>query len=321
MDPSWPLVVLSAAVSVSVVVVTLVCVNCWRRRPLVSIRQTHASEDYMPSTEFRVIHPLQPPIDLNSIRSAPFLLSPPRVLSSSDGTQRSHRSFTATDTESNPSYENPTEGAEYVNPDAHLPDSDVEDPGYIIVIPDREPSINQSRASTPSSDVRNDYVNLGDEEQEKQEEQAEEEHEEQEEEEEEQEEQDYMNVHSKKTSAHSDTDTDDETDDDDYDDYEGNYVNQPPVSLIPDVFLPEEAAAHFVFFLPDDSVSSERDGTQTDGLKLTTVTFLNHHVASMMFRPLTTEPVETYLGRNVPPQFLFEVCFSSLFHFSFSLLL
>ncbi|XP_035035654.1 uncharacterized protein LOC118122864 isoform X2 [Hippoglossus stenolepis] len=257
MTPSWFLVVLSAALSVCFVVLTLACVNCWRRRPLVSIRQTHASEDYMPSTEFRVrvIHPMQPSSDLNSIRSAPHLLSPPRVLSSSDGTQRSHRSFN-TETGSNPSYENPEDGPDYVNPDPNLPDSDVEDPGYIIVIPGGEAlaSSNQSRASTPSSDVRHDYVNLG-EEQEQDEEQ----------EEEPEEEQDYLNVDPQlsqkaaaESSVHSDTDTDD--------DVEGNYVNQPPVSLIPGVSLPEEAAVHFLFFLPD-SFTSEPDGTQTDGQK------------------------------------------------------
>ncbi|XP_060946413.1 uncharacterized protein LOC133023406 [Limanda limanda] len=213
----WFLVVLSAALSVSVVVLTLACVNCWRRRPLVSIRQTHASEDYTPSTEFhvRVNHPMQPSSDLSSIRSAPHLLSPPRVLSSSDGTQR-HRSFTPTDTGSNPSYENPEDGPDYVNPDPNLPDSDVEDPGYIIVIPgcDALASSNQSRASTPSSDVRHDYVNLGEEEQEQEEEPD----------------QDYLNVDpqlSQKAAAESsglsNSDTDTDTDD------EGNYVNQPPM--------------------------------------------------------------------------------------------
>ncbi|XP_053298953.1 uncharacterized protein LOC128458218 isoform X2 [Pleuronectes platessa] len=251
---SWFLVVLSAALSVSFVVLALACVNCWRRRPLVSIRQTHASEDYTPSTEFRVrvIHPMQPSSDLNSIRSAPHLLSPPRVLSSADGTQRSHRSFTPTETDSNPSYENPADGPDYVNPDPDLPDSDVEDPGYIIVIPGCEAlaSSNQSRASSPSSDVRHDYVNLGEEE----------------EEEEESEYQDYLNVDPQlsqkaaaESSGHSDTDSDE--------DVEGNYVNQPPVSLIPGASLPQEAAVHSLFFLPDDPITSEPDGTQTDGQK------------------------------------------------------
>ncbi|XP_062264274.1 protein timeless-like isoform X4 [Platichthys flesus] len=219
----WFLVVLSAALSVSLVVLTLACVNCWRRRPLVSIRQTHASEDYTPSTEFRVrvIHPMQPSSDLNSIRSAPHLLSPPRVLSSSDGTQRSHRSFTPTETDSNPSYENPADGPDYVNPDPNLPDSDVEDPGYIIVIPGCEAlaSSNQSRASSPSSDVRHDYVNLG-----------EEEAEEEEEEEEEPEEPDYLNVDlqlSQKAAAESSGHSDSDSDSDE--DVEGNYVNQPPM--------------------------------------------------------------------------------------------
>lgn len=39
-------------------------------------------------------------------------------------------------------------------------ESDAEDPGYIIVLPDGEaPQTNQSRASTPSSD-NNDYENV-----------------------------------------------------------------------------------------------------------------------------------------------------------------
>ncbi|XP_040013562.1 uncharacterized protein LOC120806409 isoform X3 [Xiphias gladius] len=154
----------------------------------------------MQSTEFRVIHPLQPAGDLNSIRSAPHLLSPHRVVSPSadPGTQRRHRSFTPTET-----------GPEYVNPDPNLPDSDIEDPGYITVIPDVEaptPS-SESRASTPSSDVRHDYVNL-------------------------EEERDYLNVdpllsQKSKPELLPQSDTDD--DDDDDDDYEGNYVNQPPM--------------------------------------------------------------------------------------------
>ncbi|XP_040013554.1 uncharacterized protein LOC120806409 isoform X2 [Xiphias gladius] len=153
MDPSWFFLVLSAAVFVSIVLLAVVCLDCWNKGALVSIRQTNASEEYMQSTEFRVIHPLQPAGDLNSIRSAPHLLSPHRVVSPSadPGTQRRHRSFTPTET-----------GPEYVNPDPNLPDSDIEDPGYITVIPDVEaptPS-SESRASTPSSDVRHDYVNL-----------------------------------------------------------------------------------------------------------------------------------------------------------------
>ncbi|XP_056258357.1 linker for activation of T-cells family member 1-like isoform X1 [Seriola aureovittata] len=247
MDASWFLLVLSVAILVSMVLLVVVCLDCWNKGPLVSIRQTNASEEYMQSTEFRVIHPLHPGSDLNSIRSGPHLLSPPRVLSSStdSGTQRRHQSFTQTETESNPSYENPVEGPEYANPDPNCHDSDVEEPGYIIVIPDGEalaPS-SISRASTPSSDVRHEYVNL----------EEEKEKEEEEEQEEEEDDLDYQNVDPKNSLTHSltaalcrsrptsreegpnlndatsESSALSETDDDDDDDDEGNYVNQPPL--------------------------------------------------------------------------------------------
>ncbi|KAG8006582.1 hypothetical protein GBF38_021042 [Nibea albiflora] len=60
--------------------------------------------------------------------------------SSDPGTQR-HSTYTATETDSNPSYENPV-----------VVESDNDDPGYIIVLPEgATPVTNQSRASTPSS--------------------------------------------------------------------------------------------------------------------------------------------------------------------------
>ncbi|XP_071321512.1 linker for activation of T-cells family member 1 isoform X2 [Trachinotus anak] len=215
MDASWFLLVLSAAILISMVLLVVVCVDCWNKGPLVSISQTNASEEYIQSTEFRVIHPLHPAGDLNSIRSAPHLLSP-HSSSADPRTQRRHRSFTPTETESNPSYENPAEGPDYANPDPNLHDSDVEDPGYIIVIPDGDalaPS-NPSRASTPSSDVRNEYVNLQDQ---KEEEESEEEPED---------ERDYLNVDPKNPqNATSESSIQTDTDDDD----EGNYVNQPPL--------------------------------------------------------------------------------------------
>ncbi|XP_059204485.1 linker for activation of T-cells family member 1-like [Centropristis striata] len=150
MAVSWLIWVLAAAIFVSTVLLAVVCLQCRSRGPLVSIRQGNSSEDYMPSDHFRVIHPSMP----NSIHLPSNLLSPFSP-STDPGTQHRHRSVTPTETESNPSYENPTEGPDYIN------ESDAEDPGYIIVLPDGEtPQNNQSRASTPSSDVRNDYENV-----------------------------------------------------------------------------------------------------------------------------------------------------------------
>ncbi|XP_076608413.1 uncharacterized protein LOC143333919 [Chaetodon auriga] len=146
MAVSWLLVVMAAAVFASMVVLVVACLHCRNKGPLVHIRQANASEE---STEFRVIHPSQPTIDRNSIHPSSNLLSP----FSDPGTQRRHRSFTPTETESNPSYENPADGPGYINSE-----SDAEDPGYIIVLPEGE--TNQSRASTPSSDVLHDYENV-----------------------------------------------------------------------------------------------------------------------------------------------------------------
>ncbi|XP_033501487.1 uncharacterized protein LOC117268862 isoform X2 [Epinephelus lanceolatus] len=201
MTASWLIWFLVSAIFVSMVLLAVVCLNCRNKGPLVSIRQVNASEEYMPSTEFRIIHPFaaQPSTDLNSIHLSSNLLSPFSPLAD-PGTQRRHRSFTPTETESNPSYENPADGPDYINTE-----SDAEDPGYIIVLPEGEtPLTNQSRASTPSSDVQHDYVNVL----------------------ESKEERDYLNVeplHFQRStpdlSTQSDSDDDEESDD------EENYVN------------------------------------------------------------------------------------------------
>ncbi|XP_041813843.1 uncharacterized protein LOC121621438 isoform X1 [Chelmon rostratus] len=152
MAVSWLLLVMAGAVFVSMVLLAVVCLHCRNKGPLVYIRQANPSEE---STEFRVIHPSQPTIDRNSIHPSSNQLSP-FSLSADPGTQRRHRSFTPTETDSNPSYENPADGPDYVNSE-----SDAEDPGYIIVLPEGEtPLTNQSRASTPSSDVLHDYENV-----------------------------------------------------------------------------------------------------------------------------------------------------------------
>ncbi|XP_044037483.1 uncharacterized protein LOC122869026 [Siniperca chuatsi] len=193
MDASWLLWVLAAAVLVSMVLLAVVCLHCMNKGPLASIRQ--ASEDYLPSTEFRVIHPSQPTNDQNSIHPSSNLLSP---FSLSAGTQRRHRSVTPTETESNPSYENPAEGPDYVNAD-----SDAEDPPYVTVLPDGEaPLTNQSRASTPSSDIRHDYENVP----------------------EKKEDREYLNVDPLHFQI-STPELTDPSDSDDDDDDEGNYVN------------------------------------------------------------------------------------------------
>ncbi|XP_054463495.1 uncharacterized protein LOC129098513 isoform X2 [Anoplopoma fimbria] len=208
MADSWFFWVLAAAIFVSMVLLAVVCLNCRDNGPLVSIRQVNDSEDYMPSTHFRVIHPSSTDTDLNPIHRPSNHLSP--YLPSVDGgTQRRHRSFTPTETESNPSYENPPDGADYINTE-----SDGDDPGYIIVLPEGvTPQTNQSRASTPSSDVLHDYENVP----EKKVLVS-------------SEDKDYLNVeplHFQRStpdlSAQSDSDDDDSDDDDDDD--EANYVN------------------------------------------------------------------------------------------------
>ncbi|GAA6235499.1 WASH complex subunit CCDC53 homolog isoform X1 [Lates japonicus] len=225
MEASWLLVALSATVVISIVLLAVVCLDCWKKGPESVIRERNASDEYIPSNQFRVIHPSQPTSELNSSRSAPHLLSPSRIMSSSDpGTQRRQRSFTPTETESNPSYENPPEDPPYVNPDPNHPDSDVEDPGYIIVIPDGEavPTATPSRASSPSSDGQHDYENIQKE--------MEPEEKQNTEDEDQDDEQDYLNVpmnsQTVTTGSSAQSDTDD-TDNDD--DYEASYVNQPPM--------------------------------------------------------------------------------------------
>uniref|UniRef100_UPI0037E8C345 linker for activation of T-cells family member 1 n=1 Tax=Semicossyphus pulcher TaxID=241346 RepID=UPI0037E8C345 len=201
MGSSWLVLVMVAAIFVSMVLLAVVCLDCRVKGPPVSISQANASDEYISSTNFRVIHSSQPNMDLNSIHSPSNLLSP--FSSSSDpGTQRRHRPVTPSETESNPSYENPADGPDYVNDE-----SDTEDPGYIIVLPGGDaPLTNLSRASTPSSDVRHDYENVP----------------------EKKEERDYLNVEllhfegsTPDLSAQSDSDDDDD---------EGNYVNQPPLT-------------------------------------------------------------------------------------------
>ncbi|CAJ1076467.1 uncharacterized protein LOC121503586 [Xyrichtys novacula] len=177
MSSSWIALVMVAAIFISMVLLAAVCLDCRVKGPPVSISQAATSDVY---------------------------ISPPQTDS---GSQRRKTSFTPTETESNPSYENQADVSDYINAD-----SDQEDHGYIVVLPDGP--TNPSRASTPSSDVQHDYENFpktG-------------------------EDRDYLNVEPlnferstpdlSAKSCSSSSSSDDEED-------EGNYVNQPPMHCSP----------------------------------------------------------------------------------------
>nr|XP_020468869.1 uncharacterized protein LOC109967555 isoform X2 [Monopterus albus] len=152
MDVSWFILMVLAAIFVSTILLAVVCLDCRNKSVLVYVSQTHASEEYIPSSEFSVIRPSQTATDQNSFTASSNNLSHLSPLAV-PGTQRRPRSVTPIETGSIPSYENQA--------GPQPADSDAEDAGYILVLPDDEapPTTNQSRASTPSSD-RNDYVNL-----------------------------------------------------------------------------------------------------------------------------------------------------------------
>ncbi|XP_063328617.1 uncharacterized protein LOC134626593 isoform X3 [Pelmatolapia mariae] len=202
MDFSWFLLLVSAAVFVSIVLLAVICLDCRNKGPLRSIQQT-ASEEYT-SPEFRVIHPA--PLSMPTSRSLasgsisvaqPTLPPNPIIITTPPpdphlrppfSTKPEHRPYTPTETGEPgkdkalfklyfsvlPSYPNlllhfsPTESnPSYENPE---PEKDVEDPAdnYIEVLPDNleeskgVPADIESRASTPSSD--HNYVNLDEEE-------------------------------------------------------------------------------------------------------------------------------------------------------------
>ncbi|XP_013888154.1 linker for activation of T-cells family member 1 [Austrofundulus limnaeus] len=207
MDVSWLTVVLSTVVFISTVLLTVVCLDCRNKSPLASISQTTASEEHIQTSGFIVIHSSQPHPDQNSMHS-PSILLPPHPNSEDRRSDRRLRPYTPTETESNPSYENPVPGTDV--------DNDPEDNGYIIVIPEPDPvPDNPSRASTPSSDMSTDhqYVNIGETEL-KPETDSESES-------------NYLNVedmhHQRSTPDLSSRSEDDDDDD------EGNYVNQLPM--------------------------------------------------------------------------------------------
>ncbi|XP_007573955.1 linker for activation of T-cells family member 1-like isoform X2 [Poecilia formosa] len=150
MDVSWLSLLMMVAVFAASVLLAAVCLDCGNKSPLASISQTAASEEYVPSG-FIVVHPCagQARLDQNLVHSPSTLK--PHPIPAGRGSGQPLRPYTPTETESNPSYENPAPGTDF-------PDSDAEGNGYIEVIPETEPS----RASTPSLDSA-DYVNLEDE--------------------------------------------------------------------------------------------------------------------------------------------------------------
>ncbi|XP_032442409.1 clumping factor B-like isoform X2 [Xiphophorus hellerii] len=148
MDVSWLSLLMMAAAVAASVLLAAVCLDCGNKSPLASISQTAASEEYVPSSGFIVVHPFagQARLDQNLVHSPPILK--PHPIPAGRGSGQPLRPYTPTETESNPSYENPA-------PETDFPDSDAEGNGYIEVLPETEPS----RASTPSLDSA-DYVNL-----------------------------------------------------------------------------------------------------------------------------------------------------------------
>ncbi|KAM9393096.1 linker for activation of T-cells family member 1 isoform 2-T2 [Pholidichthys leucotaenia] len=167
MDNSWLAIAVSAVIFISTVFLSVICLGCRRKRPPAYISQ--AVDEYVPSTNFGVIHPAQrTPSNLNSSQSPTGMLSPlPNSVNS--GTQWRQPSITPTETESNASYENqvkqPDHNSDYENVEKRSnsrPESQQSDPdGYIQVLPsDDKTSKNPSRASSCSSD-NHEYVNVG----------------------------------------------------------------------------------------------------------------------------------------------------------------
>ncbi|KAM4717157.1 linker for activation of T-cells family member 1 isoform 2-T2 [Anableps anableps] len=151
MDVSWLTLLMLAAVLIATVLLAIVCLDCRNKSPLASISQTAASEEYVPSSGFMVIHPFagQPRPNQSTIHSPSSLK--PQSIPADRGSDRGLRAYTPTETESNASYENPVPGTDLLDSDA---EGDPEGDGYIVVLPDPQPS----RGSTPSSDPN--YVNV-----------------------------------------------------------------------------------------------------------------------------------------------------------------
>ncbi|XP_077413539.1 uncharacterized protein LOC144043602 isoform X2 [Vanacampus margaritifer] len=149
-------VLVSAAMLACGVVLALVCLHCRDNGPPVSIREASVTGEYIPSTQFRLVHPHQSTTRLTSSLLSPFI---PASHRGSQCSRRSNRE--PTESESNHSYQNSHDGQSpshtFTEPD--FPESLTGD--YIIVLPGDEASAtNHSGVSTPSSGEPHDYENV-----------------------------------------------------------------------------------------------------------------------------------------------------------------
>ncbi|XP_077386380.1 uncharacterized protein LOC144024147 [Festucalex cinctus] len=149
-------VLVSAAMLACGVVLALVCLHCRDNGPPVYIREASDTGEYIPSTQFRLVHPHQSTTRLTSGLLSPFIPASDR------GSQRSRRSNREpTESESNHSYQNSHDGqsTSHTFTEQDYPESLTRD--YIIVLPgDESPAINHSGVSTPSSGEPHDYENV-----------------------------------------------------------------------------------------------------------------------------------------------------------------
>ncbi|KAM9784613.1 uncharacterized protein LOC133170306 isoform X2 [Syngnathus typhle] len=134
----------SAAVMACGVALALACLHCRDNGPPVSIREASYTSEYIPSSQFTLVHPHH-----STTRPTSGLLSP-FIPALHVGSQRSGRSDRElTESESNHSYQNSHDER----------DSSAGD--YIIVLPgDEAPAANLSGASTPSSGELHSYENV-----------------------------------------------------------------------------------------------------------------------------------------------------------------
>ncbi|KAF6737316.1 hypothetical protein FQA47_016082 [Oryzias melastigma] len=159
MEVSWFLLLVSAAVLAAIFLLLVVCVDCSNQDPMAHIRQGSASEEDVSNSGFVIIHPRStlPFLGGNPAHPSSVMLSP-----YPNADEVGLRPTTPTETESNPSYENS-------GTPPGRPESDPEETGYIIVLPENDPE--KSRASMPCSDGQNssssssdnlhEYVNVG----------------------------------------------------------------------------------------------------------------------------------------------------------------
>ncbi|CAL8273912.1 unnamed protein product [Lota lota] len=181
--------------AVSLVIMVMLCLRCRAKRPLV-IHQVAPSDEYVPQTTFRLIHPYQNSTGATSVPS-------PLLPQFSPVVPQRRSSFTPTENESIPSYIIPVEEQDPLQDD------------YIEVLEDPAPveaSVEtQSVDSGSATEGEADYVNWTKENQDLSEEDAED--------------MNYINVGPLLDSASTDSD----------DDEEANYVNQPVIDIQHDI--------------------------------------------------------------------------------------